>query len=96
MLSPLSKTTNPEHTIQLTLIKDLDSIKVNDLLINKTIPVILYNKVLTFRETDIKFELHRDLLKLMNNRNYNVDLRKLLDKKFMYDFGKEMHFDEKT
>ena len=42
-LSPLSKTTNPENTSQFKLVKDLNSNRVNDLLIFNTIPVILYS-----------------------------------------------------
>ena len=35
--------------------------KANDLLINETIPVTLYDKLLTFSDTDDKFELEEDL-----------------------------------
>ena len=41
LLSPLSKITNPENTSQFKLVKVPDSNRVNDLLINKTIPVTL-------------------------------------------------------
>ena len=30
---------------------------------------------------------------MVTNKNYNVDHASLLDKKLMYDFAKEMHFD---
>ena len=30
---------------------------------------------------------------MITNKNYNVDLASLSDKKLMYDFAKEMHFD---
>ena len=43
-----------------------------------------------------KIELKRDLLKMMTNENYDVDLASLSDKKLMYDFAKETHFDEKA
>ena len=33
---------------------------------------------------------------MINNKNYNVDLASLADKKLMYDFAKEMHFDTKA
>ena len=89
LLSPLSKITKPEPTSQYKLVKDLDSNRVNDLFINKAIPVTLYDNLLTFRDTDRKFELHEDLLKMMTNKNYNIDLAKLPDKKLMLDFAKK-------
>ena len=65
--SPVSKITNPEHTSQYKLLKDPDSNGANYLLINNTIPVILYNNFLTFRDTDKNFELQEDLLKIMTD-----------------------------
>ena len=94
-VSPFSKISNPEHTSQFTLVKNLDSNKVNDLLKNKTIPVTLYDILLPFRDTDEKFELHGDLSKTINTKNYNVNLAKLSDKNLMFDFAKEMYFDER-
>ena len=41
LTSLLSKITTPEHTSQITLVRDPSSIRVNHLLINKTIPVTL-------------------------------------------------------
>ena len=32
---------------------------------------------------------------MITNKNYNIDLASLSDKKLMYDFAKEMHFDER-
>ena len=81
LMSPLSKITNPEHTSQFKLIKDPNSNRVNDLLINKTIPITLHNNLLTFRDTNKQFELQGDFLKMITNKNYNVDLASLSDKK---------------
>ena len=81
-MSLLSKVINLDHTSQLKLLKDPNSNKVNDLLINKTKPVTLYNNLLTFRDTDEKFEILGDLSKLITNKNYNVDLANLSDKKY--------------
>ena len=75
-----TKITNPEHTSQIKLIKDPDSKRVNDLLTNKIIPVTVYNTLLTFRDLDKKFELQQGLLKMMTNKNHNVDLPNLPDK----------------
>ena len=69
LMSPPSKVTNLENTSQFTLVKAPDSNKVNDLLINKTIPVTLFNNLLKFRDTDKEFDLQGDLLKMMTNKN---------------------------
>ena len=93
LLSPLAKITNPENTTQFKLVKDSSSNRVNDLLIHNTIPITLHDNLLTFRDSDKQFELKGDLLKMITNKNYKVDLASLADKKLMYDFAKEMHFD---
>ena len=96
LMSPLSKITNPENTSQFKLVKDHNSNRVNDLLMKKKIPITLYNNILTFRDTGKEFELKGNLLKMITNKNYNVDHASLSDKKLMYDFAKEMHFDTKA
>ena len=93
LMSPLSRITNPENNSQFKLVKDPSSNRVNDLKINKLIPITLYGNMLTFRDTNIKFELKGDLLEMITNSKFNVDLASLSDKKLMYDFAKEMHFD---
>ena len=93
MISPLAKIFNPENSTQFKLVKDSGSNRVNDLLIHNSIPITLYNNLLTFRDTGKEFELKGDLLKMITNNNYNVDHASLADKKLMYDFAKEMHFD---
>ena len=70
LLSPLAEIFNPENTTQFKLVKDSNSNRVNDLLINKKIPIILYNNILTFRDTGKEFELKGDLLKMITNKNY--------------------------
>ena len=95
LLSPLSKITNPENTTQFKLIKDSSSNRVNDLKINNSKPITLHNNLLTFRDTNKQFELKGDLLKKITNKNYNVNLASLADKKSLHDFAKEMHFDER-
>ena len=96
LMSPLSKITNPGISTQFKLVKDSSSNRVNDLKINKTVPITLYNNMLTFRDTGKEFELTGDLLKMITNKNFNVDLASLADKKLMYDFAKEMNFDLKA
>ena len=96
LMSPLSKITNPENTIQFKLVKDSSSKRVNDLKINKTIPITLYGNILTFRDTGKQFELKGDVLEMITNSKFNVDLASLSDKKLMYDFAIEMKFDTKA
>ena len=96
-MSPLSRITNPESSSQFKLVKDPSSNRVNDLKINKTIPITLYGNMLTFRDTNKKqFELKGGLLEMITNSKFNVDLASLSDKKLLYDFAKEMHFDLKA
>ena len=95
-MSPLSKITNPENSSQFKLVKDSISNRVNGLKINKTIPITLFNNLLTFRDTGKEFELKGELLKMITNKNCNVGLASLSDKKLMYDFAKEMNFDMKA
>ena len=95
LLSPLSKINKPEHTSHLKLVKHLDSNRVNDILINKTIQITLYYNLLTFCATDKKLEIQGELSKMIANKNYIVDLAKLSDEKRMYESTKEMYFDQK-
>ena len=60
LLSPISKVTNPKNSSQFKQVKEPNSNRVYDLIINKTIPVTLENSLLTFRETVNKIELHAD------------------------------------
>ena len=92
LMSPLSKITNPENTTQFKLVKDANSNRVNDLNINNSIPITLYSNLLTFRDTGKEFDSKGDLLKMITNKNYNVDLASLADKKLMYDFCKGIAF----
>ena len=96
LMSPLSKITNPENTSQFKLVKDPNSNRVNDLVMKNKIPITLYGNMLTFRDTNKQFELKGDLLEMITNSKYNVDLASLADKQLMYDFAKEMHFDQKA
>ena len=96
LMSPLSRITNPDKASQFRLVKDASSNRVNDLKINKTIPITLYGDMLTFRDTNKQSELKGDLLEMITNGKFNVDLASLSDKKLLYDFAKEMHFDPKA
>ena len=94
LMSPLSRIAYPENASQFKLVKDPSSNRVNDLKIHNSIPITLYGNMLTFRDTNKQFELKGDLLEMITNSKFNVDLASLSDKKLMYDFAKEMHFDQ--
>ena len=96
LMTPLSKITNPENASQFKLVKDPNSNRVNDLLLKNETPITLYGNILTFRDTGKKFELTGDLLEMITNSKYNVNLASLADKKLLYDFGQEMNFDLKA
>ena len=95
LMSPSSKITNPENTSQFKLVKDPSSNRVNDLKRHNSKPITLYGNILTFRDTRKEYELTGDLLEMITNSKYNVNLASLQDKKLMYDFAKEMNFDLK-
>ena len=77
--------------------KDSSSTRVvNFSKIHNSIPITLHKNLLTFRDENKQFELKGDLLEMITNKNYNVHLSKLSNKKFVYDFSKKMNFDLKA
>ena len=73
--------------------KSFSSYRFNDVLIKNTKPKTLHDNLLTFRDTSKVFELKGGLLKMITNKNCNVDLASLAEKILLYDFAEEMHFD---
>ena len=69
LMSPLSKITSPENTSQFKLVKDHNSIRVNDLLTKNTKPITFFDNILTFPDTSKEFDLKGDLLKMISNKN---------------------------
>ena len=96
LLSPLSKFTNLENTSQFELVKASISNRSNDLLVHNTKSVSLFDNLLTIRDPGKTFELKGDLLKMITDDNFIVDLANLLDKKLFFDFAKEIYFEEKA
>ena len=80
----------PENTSQFKLIKDPKSIRINDFLINKSIPVTLYNNLLNYRVSKKPFKSDGDLLKTMANYKFDVTHSNPQDQKLIYEFQKEM------
>ena len=95
LMTSSSKITNPENTTQFKLVKDFNSTRINDLLIHNSIPVTIHDNLLTIRDTDKIFEFKVDLLKMTTDKNFNIDLASLSDKKLIYGFAKDMSFDVK-
>ena len=81
LMSPLSKITNTKNTSQFRPVKNSTSNRVFNLLIQSSIPITLHDNFSTFRDSDKVFELKGDLLKMITNKTYNVDLASLQDKK---------------
>ena len=80
--SPLSKISFHRHNSPIKKMKDPQSKKGNDLLKNKTLPIALFDILLTLCDTDKKYNLKGGLLNMINNRNYNVDLATKSEKNY--------------
>ena len=95
LTSSLVNLFKPENKNRFRLLEDLNSTKMNNLLINTSVPVTLYSNMLTFRGTNRSFKLDGDLLKTMTENKFNVDHSNPQDQKYFYEFRKEMKFDNK-
>ena len=69
---------------------------MNDFLLHGIIPVTLYSKMLTFRDSNKNFKLDGDLLKTMTTCKFNVGLYNLQDGKSIREFAEEKKFDIKS
>ena len=61
LASSLVNLFKPENKNHFRLLKDLNSTKLNDFLINGGIPVTIYSNILTFRDSNKSFKLDGDL-----------------------------------
>ena len=68
---------------------------MNDFLKNGGIPVTLYSNMLTFRDSNKSFKLDGDLSETIKNYDFNVDHSNQQGRKLIYEFGKELKFDNK-
>ena len=82
----------PANKGQFRLTKDPDSTKRNDFFINENVPVTIFNKMLTFRDTNKVFKLEGDLYKVITNPQFNVDHSNKQNRQIIYEFGKEMKY----
>ena len=78
----------PENKSPFKLIKDQNSFRMNDCLINGGLPVSLYSNMLTFKDSKNFFILDGDLLETMTNYDFNVNHANPQDQKLIYKFGK--------
>ena len=85
----------PENRSQFRILKVHNSTEMKDFLINTIVPVTLYSKMLTFRDTSKSFKKDGDLLKMITIYKFIVDHSTPHDKKIIYEFGKETNFDNK-
>ena len=95
LASSLVNLSKPENKSQFRIIKDQNSIRMNDSLINGGIPITLYSNKLTFTDSNKFFKLDGDLLETMTNYDFNVSHSNPKDRKLIYEFGKERNFNIK-
>ena len=88
LASSLVNLFKPENKSQFKLIKDQNSIRMNNFLINAGIPVNLYSNILTFRDSNKYFELDGDLLETITNYDFNVNHANPQDQKLIHEFCK--------
>ena len=92
LASSLVNLLRPENKSNFILVNDDNSIKVNDFLINRGIPITLYSNMLTFSDSNKHFNLDGDLSETMTNYDFKVSHSNPKDQKLIYEFGKEMNF----
>ena len=96
LTSSLVEVFQKDNKSQFRLRQDPNSNKLNDFLINGTVPVTIVSNMITFRDTDKNFKLEGDFLKVMTNYKFNVDHSNQQDRKLIYIFAKEMKYDTKS
>ena len=96
LASSLVNLLKPENKCHFGLVKDLNSTKMNDSLLNPGIPVTLYSNMLTYRDSKKSFKLDGNLLDKLKNYVFNVSHSNPQDQKLIFQFGKEMIFNIKT
>ena len=68
---------------------------MNDFFKKGAIPVTLFSKMLTFKDSNKPFKLGGDLLETMKNYDFSVSHSNPKDQKLIYEFGKEIKFNIK-
>ena len=96
LASDLVNVFKPENKSQFRLKKDPNSTKMNDFLIQGTIPVTIFSNMITFGDSNKTFKQEGDLLKVITNHKFNVDHSNQQDRKIIYEFAKEINYDTKS
>ena len=96
LASSLVEVFKRDNKSQFRLRKDPNSTKMNDFLIQGTIPVTIFSDMMVFRDSNKSFRLEGDLLKVITNYKFNVDHSSPQDNKLIYEFAKEMNYDTKS
>ena len=86
----------PENKSQFRLIRDFNSTKMIVIFVQGNIPVTLYSKMSTFRDSNECFKLGRVLLKTMKNCKCNVSPSNPQDRKIFREFPEKVNFDIKN
>ena len=89
LASSLVNLFKPENKSQYKLIKDQNSIRVNDFSINGGIPITKFSNMLTFRDSNKSFNLDGDLLETITNYDFNVSYFNPKDQKLFYEMEKK-------
>ena len=89
LASSLVEAFRTDNKSQFRLRKDHSSTKMNDFLINGSIPVTLVSNMLIFRDSNKSFKLDGDLLETMTNYDFNVDQSNQQDRKLIYELEKK-------
>ena len=87
--SSLIEVLKSDNKGQFRIIKDPNSTKPNDFLINEKVPVTIFNNMLTFRETNKIFKLEGDLYKVLTDYKFNVDHSNKQNRQIVYEVGKK-------
>ena len=76
------KFSKPGNKSQFKLLRDQNSIRMNDFLIKTVIPVTLFSKMLALLDTIKFFKRDGDLLETLTNSNFIVDHSNPQDQKY--------------
>ena len=90
--SSLIEVLKSDNKGQFRLIKDPNSTKPNDFLINEKVPVTIFNNMLTFRDSNKIFKLEGDFYKVITDYKFNVDRSNKQNRQIIYEFGKGMKY----
>ena len=90
--SSLIEVIKSDNKGQFRLIKDPNSTKPNDFLINEKVPVTIISKMLTFRDIKKVFKIEGYLYKVITDYQFNVDLSNKQNRQIICEFGKEMKY----